>query len=184
MNNKLFEIEILNIHWLENVDEEIDQCAHGQVMVRVGNEIIVDRSIKDYHWTLSAMALHLMRTTESNHNTESLVGDHLIPCCGFHIDHIENENSVYIQGCFSGVNFWVNHKKSNIELTTINGTEILISKEQYTYEIMKFVDEVKAFYDSSKPKLVPEQEYDRIGIEKFWKEWDRLRNLINKKMRQ
>jgi hypothetical protein len=33
MQDKQFEIELLDIHWLEETPEEIDLCAHGQVRV-------------------------------------------------------------------------------------------------------------------------------------------------------
>src|SRR5690554_7797578 len=95
MEDKQFEIELLDIHWLEDTPEEIDLCAHGQVKVIIGNEIIVDRREKQNHWTLSAMAVHLLRTVDSNHNHENLVGEHLIPCCGHHIDHLENSTEVH-----------------------------------------------------------------------------------------
>jgi len=50
----------LDVHWLENIDEEIDLCVHGQVKVKVGNEIIVNSPKSEYHWTLSAMAMHCL----------------------------------------------------------------------------------------------------------------------------
>lgn len=62
----------------------------------IGTETIVDKSEqKDMHWTLSAMAMHLLRTLEQDHEPENLVGEHLIPCCGHHIDHLPN-NPMFI----------------------------------------------------------------------------------------
>lgn len=181
MTNKQFEIEILDIHWLENTPEEIDLCAHGQVKVRIGNEIIVDNKEKENHWTLSAMSIHLLRTIENNHYSENFVGEHLIPCCGHHIDHLENDNDVHIQGCFNGINYWVEHDKQNVKLTTEKKTEIVISKNEYEDEIKNFVDKVEEFYEIRSPKQLPEDEYDRTGYEMMWKEWKRRRIELEKK---
>lgn len=181
MKNKQFEIEILDIHWLENTPEEIDLCAHGQVKVRIGNEIIADKKENENHWTLSAMSIHLLRTIENNHNSENLVGEHLIPCCGHHIDHLENNNDVHIQGCFTGINYWVEHNQQNVKLTTETKTEIVIPKNEYDDEIKNFVDKVEEFYKISSPKQLPEDEYDRTGYEMMWKEWKRRRTELKKK---
>jgi|SRR5690625_1091117 len=181
MQDKQFEIELLDIHWLDDTPEEIDLCAHGQVKVRISNEIIVDRREKKNHWTLSAMAVHLLRTIENNHDPQNLVGEHLIPCCGHHIDHLENNTDVYIQGCLTGINYWVKHIDENIELKTESNTEILISRDEYKNQVINFVDKVEEFYKSSKPKQMPEDQYDRIGYEKMWNEWRRRRTQADKK---
>ncbi len=181
MQDKQFEIEILDIHWLEDTSEEIDLCAHGQVNVRIGNEIIVDRREKENHWTLSAMSVHLLRTVENNHNPENLVGEHLIPVCGHHIDHLENSKEVHIQGCFTGINYWVQHIDQNIKLTTESKIEIVIPINEYKSEIKNFVDKVEEFYNLSKPKQMPTNNYDRIGYELMWNEWKRRRKQIDTK---
>lgn len=178
MKNKPFEIELIDIHWLEDTPEEIDLCAHGQVKIKIGNEIIVDKREKGDHWTLSAMAIHLLRTVERNHTPQELVEEHLIPCCGHHIDHLKNEPDVHIQGCFTGVNYWVNHKDGIVELTTESGTTIEFALEDYKDEIKKFVDKVEEFYKQSKPKKLPDEKYDRIGYRMLWKEWKRRRNPL------
>ncbi|OYU95959.1 MAG: hypothetical protein CFE21_05965 [Bacteroidetes bacterium B1(2017)] len=181
MEDKQFKIELLDIHWLENSLEEDDLCAHGQVKVRIGNEIIVDQREKKDHWNLRAMAIHLLRTLENNHTPDTLVGDHLIPCCGHHIDHLENSEEVHIQGCFTGINYWVRHTDQKIKLTTELKTEIEISKNEYESEVKNFVDQVEEFYKLSKPKQLPEDNYDRKGYELFWKEWNRRRMLLDLK---
>ena len=181
MQDKQFDIEILDIHWLENTPEEIDLCAHGHVKVTIGNEIIVDQREKENHWTLSAMAIHLLRTIENNHNSENLVGEHLIPCCGHHIDHLESSTEVHIQGCFTGINYWVKHIDQGIKLTTEAKTEVIISKIEYENVITNFVDKVEDFYKISKPKQMPDDNYDRTGYELMWKEWKRRRAKINTK---
>src|SRR5690554_3575974 len=151
MKDKQFEIELLDIHWLEETPEEIDFCAHGQVKVRIGNEIIVDRREKENHWTLSAMSIHLLRTIDNNHNPENLVGEHLIPCCGHHIDHLENSTEVHIQGCFTRMNYWLQHVDDNIMPTTESKTASAIPKKQYARELINSVDQLEEFYQTSNP---------------------------------
>ena len=35
-----FEIEILDLHWIDNEDNPNDLCARGHVFVKFGNEVI------------------------------------------------------------------------------------------------------------------------------------------------
>ena len=62
MTEKELEIELLSSHWIEFEDDVEDLCSHGQVRVRIGQEIIVDEGEKENFWTTSAMAIHLLRT--------------------------------------------------------------------------------------------------------------------------
>ena len=155
MPKDLFQIEILDLHWLHNMPEELDRCAHGNVRVTIGDEIIVDQQPGDEDWTLSAMALHLLRTLENDHHPESRVGEHLIPHCGFHIDHLEIEGDVYLQGCFEGVNFWIVHEADKIKITSETGVQAQLSVDEYRKEVLKFADEIMSFYERSKPKELP-----------------------------
>lgn len=173
MKKESFKIELLDIHWLKDSDEQTDLCAHGQVKVTVGNEIIVDRQGIENHWTLSAMAMHLLRTLEKNHVKDDVVGEHLIPCCGHHIDHLEEELDVHIQGCFTGVNYWVEHQGDNLYIATENECQIEIEFKEYKTQILNFADEIEQFYKQSKPKILPEDDYDRKGYQMFWQEWNR-----------
>ncbi len=173
------EIKLLSSHWIKFEDDEEDLCAHGQVRVRVGGEIIVDEGKKENFWTTSAMAMHLLRTLEKNHNPEKLVGEHIIPCCGHHIDHLDNEESVHIQGCMTGFNFWVEHNSNKVILTTDNDTKIEMSFDDYKIEVIGFVDKVEDLYKTSKPKKLPEDDYDRKGYELMWEEWRERRQKWN-----
>jgi len=170
-----FHIELLDIHWLKDTPEKIDLCAHGQVKVIIGKETIVEQQEDDIDWTLNAMALHLLRTLESNHLPENLVGEHLIPCCGHHIDHIDGEQTVSIQGCFTGHNWWVRHSSNTIELQTLSNNIVELPFNNYKDEVLKFVDSVKEFYNKSKKKQLPDDDYDRTGYLMFWNEWNNRR---------
>ena len=89
---------------MRNTPEEIDLCAHGQVRITLGDEVIVDKSEK--------------------------------------------------------------------------GNRLSVSAEEYKTEVVDFVNKVEDFYEQSKPKTLPNEDYDRIGYEKFWREWKRRLNEI------
>lgn len=182
MNRKIFKIELKKIHWLENYGDEdnLDLCAHGKVCVTISDEIIADNSSDSNDcWSLTAMALHLLRTLELNHTSESLVGDCLVPGEGHHIDHHQNDPMVHIETVYpmvEGKNWWVIHQDNQVRLLTKSNSETIIPFEDYKYEVLKFVDKVQDFYESSKPKTLPKDEYDKDGYLKLWKEWELRRN--------
>ena len=159
MLQEVFNIDLIKIHWLENFDDPDDRCAHGKVRVKIGDEIVADNTddITDW-WTLSAMALHLLRTLESDHLENAPVAQCLIPGEGHHIGHKENDFAVHIETAYpmvKGCNWWVTHLGNIITLKTENGLSISISFETYKNEIIAFVDKVENFYKRSSPKNLP-----------------------------
>jgi hypothetical protein len=178
-----FKIEIISTHWLENYDDPDDRCVHGKVKVIFGNEIVAENSDDPNDWfTLSAMALHLLRTLETNHTEETPVAQCLVPGDGYHIDHRENQFQVHIETLYPmvyGYNWWVTHIKDKVKLETIIGNISIIPFEIYKKEILNFADKIEEFYKKSSPKNLPEIEYDKIGYLKFWNEWHTRRNNWN-----
>jgi hypothetical protein len=75
-----------------------------------------------------------------------------------------------------GKNWWVIHQDNQVRLLTKSNSETIIPFEDYKYEVLKFVDKVQGFYESSKPKTLPKDEYDKDGYLKLWKEWELRRN--------
>ncbi|MEZ5009298.1 MAG: hypothetical protein R2753_14240 [Chitinophagales bacterium] len=67
------------------------------------------------------------------------------------------------------------HQDNQVKLMTESNSETIIPFEDYKYEILKFVDKVQDFYKLSKPKTLPEDEYDKEGYLKLWKEWELMR---------
>jgi hypothetical protein len=177
-----FKIELKKIHWLANYgdENELDLCAHGKICVIIGNEIVADNSPDSNDWwSLTAMALHLLRTLEMNHTSENPVGDCLVPGEGHHIDHHPNNPIVHIETAYpmvEGKNWWVIHLDKQVKLITESSKEVVIQFVDYKSEILSFVDKVQCFYNTSKPKTLPENEYDKEGYLKLWKEWKLRRN--------
>jgi len=181
MSNINFKIELKKIHWLASYgeDDDLDRCAHGKVTVIIGDEIIADNSEdEDDFWCLSAMAFHLLRTLDMSHTEESKVGDCLVTASGHHIDHHKNDPYVHIETEYCagyGKNWWVIHEEDTIKLETESSKVIGISFNHYKEEVLSFVDKVEAFYKNSKPKILPDDHYDKEGYLKFWKEWNERR---------
>lgn len=178
MNQNKFKIEIVELFWLDGVLSERDLCAHGHLKVTIGDEIVVDKDEKG-GWTVSSTALLLLRTLERNHTKENPVGDDLIPCCGFNFIYEEGMNEVYLMNCPNGHDWEVLHQEELIRLTTQKGTTVQIPFNEYKKEVLSFFDSIDNFYQESKPKELPEDEYDRIGYLQFRKEWTELRNKWN-----
>lgn len=182
MIKKGLTIELKKIHWLENYGDEdnLDLCAHGKVCVTIKEEVVADNSSDPNDWwSLTAMALHLLRTLELNHTPESLVGDCLVPGEGHHIDHHQGNPIVHIETAYpmvEGKNWWVIHEGSEVRLITESNLESVIPFEEYKKEVLVFVDQVEAFYKSSKPKTLPSDDYDKVGYLKLWNEWELRRN--------
>lgn len=174
-----FKICLRKIHWLEFYDDPDDRCAHGKVQIIINDEIVCDNSEDpDDWWSLSAAALHLLRTTQRNHLPSNLVEECLIPSEGHHIDHKEGNPIVHVETAYpmsDGINWWVKHEADKVQLTTASGNSITIGLKEYTDEVFNFADQVEAFFDKSHPKKIPDKDYDRIAYEKFWAEWKSMR---------
>ncbi len=175
MAGQTFKIDLLNIHWLDFIDDPDDRCAHGKIRVTIDDEIVADNTsdLNDW-WTLSAMALHLLRTLGTDHTKDSPVAACLVPGEGHHIDHHENNPVVHIETAYpmvAGRNWWVTHADNNVWLETETGNSISIPFDEYKQQVLSFVDKVEAFYKSSKPKNSPNNKYDRDAYNKFWAEW-------------
>lgn len=172
-----FEIEILQLSWLDNIEESQDRCAHGKVFVRIGDEIICNE--ERGAWTLSSTALYLMRSVNDNYAIGDY-GSQLIPCCGHFFMADENDDEfVIIMGCASGIDWTIEHiNNGKVKHISESGKEGIISKNEYRELVIKFATQVENFYDQSKPKVIPEDEFDRKGYEAFWNEWKKLKREI------
>ena len=179
MTSKNFKIELLKTNWISEKDTQTDLCAHGQMRVNIGNEIVVDQTEND-GWTISATAQLLLRTLERNHSKENPVGDQLIPCCGHFLVFDNDMEEVYIGSCPTGIDWEVTLENEIVTLKTESGTETKVDFENYKSEVLNFVDQVEEFYKNSPEKEIPKDEFDRKGYLQFWKEWNEKRNKWKK----
>lgn len=169
-----FKIEILVIDWYNKEDNTSDRCAHGDLFITIGNEIVIEGN---EWWNLNAAGLHLLRTLFENHTKENKVGDVLIPYEGHHINHLPNSR-VHIEtgGHFDlGKDWWVEHEDNNVLLST-NTQTIKLLWIDYKNEIIKLLNAVEKLFEISKEKDMPDNEYDKEAYLKFWSEWKELKN--------
>lgn len=174
MNSENFEFKLLSLYWLENMNEELDLCAHGKLFVKIGDEIICDENT--FEITVSSTALYLMRTLEENYKKDDYASQ-LLPCCGFNF-FAENENDdfVNIVGCPSGIDWTITHTDNKkIKHVTEKGNEAELEFEIYKQLVLEFADKIEAFYRKSKQKVIVENDYNKIGYSAFWNEWNTLR---------
>ncbi|MEM1205814.1 MAG: hypothetical protein AAGN66_21470 [Acidobacteriota bacterium] len=162
------------MHWLDGMDEEKDLCAHGVVTVAIGGVTLADPA--DGEQCVSAAALHLLRTLESDHTPESPVGEHLVPHCGHGLyEGPTPDADVVIVGCSSGVDWQVVHGEGAVTLRNAGGAEAQVSLASWGDAVCAFSDRVEAFYKSSSPK-VPDDDVEAAGFEAFRREWRRRRD--------
>lgn len=174
MMNDNFELKILDLHWITDTDDPNDLCAHGHLFLQIGNEIVADQNTFDI--TLSATALHLMRTIKNNYKKDDYASQ-LLPCCGHFLIADDKEESVDICGCPSGFDWTIIHTDDNkIKHITDKGEEATIKIEDYKKIVLDFADQVEDFYKSSLPKIILSDDFDRKGYLTFWREWRNLRD--------
>lgn len=173
MENNNFELKLIDLHWLNNFDDNNDLCAHGRVFLKVGNEIVCDENSLDV--TVSATALYLLRSLTENYKKGDY-GSQILPCCGFFTYFDENLRAAF-SGCPVGIDWTITHINDDlIQHTTENGNSTIISKENYKKIVFDFVDKVEEFYNSSLPKILPDDDLEIESYEEIWKEWHTLRN--------
>lgn len=102
MDTTPFEIKILALHWVQYKDDPTDLCAHGQIYVRIADEVIADKKDTGGDWTLSSTALFLLRTLDRDYTPGDFYSQ-LVPHCGFNMFPEKDGKSVTIGGCPSGL---------------------------------------------------------------------------------
>jgi hypothetical protein len=174
MTENKFDIKLFDLHWIEDLDDPTDLCAHGHVFVKIGDEIVADKDSLDV--TVSATALYLMRTLKGNYKKDDYASQ-LLPCCGHFIIADDDNEFVNICGCPSGIDWTIIHTNDNkIKHISDNGQEATIDIEQYKKMVLGFADQVENFYKTSLPKTIPIDDFDKKGYLMFWKEWRNLRD--------
>ena len=180
MNNP-FELKIIRHHWVKDdgINDREDLCSHGVLFIRIGKEILSDENTGS--WCTTAAGLHLMRTLYADYDPGDYAGQ-LIPCCGHFI--IPNVDGIRadVHGCFTGIDWIVNHDEGMVELITESGIKTTIPLEDYKKVILEFANSVETFYGNPKLKVLPEDELEKNGFELFWNEWHSLKVSLFKNL--
>lgn len=162
-----FLIDIVDMYWTSGEkDNSEDLCLHGDVYVKIGDEVVAH----NYSCTISSTALYLLKSLQTNHIPGEALNQ-MLPCCGHTIIPMEEDDTVEISGCPEGIDWYVVHLSGYIKLVTEKGTEAIISYDEYAKIVFNFVDKVEEFYNKSSMKNIPDDDFYRDGYIKFWKEW-------------
>lgn len=169
-----FIIKLSNLCFLGEQDEiQKDLCLHGNAFIQIGNHVLEDG--KENQWTVSAGVLRLLRSIVENHYAKD--EEHLMPCCGHFMIPSDDLQTVTISGCPNGIDFTVLHKGNIVELIT-GQHNVLIPFDEYKNIVLKIVEEVELFYQSSPPKKF-DSDFDKDGYEAFWNEWQSTKEKLN-----
>lgn len=164
----MFTLEILDKYWLPGQPEETDLCLHGEVRVRIGDDVLEDEVC------LSASAINLLRTLTEDRgldpNAQALAGTG-----HFMLMVSENPPRVDISGAPYGIDWFVNHDGDDVIIQLKDGPEVTVPLAEYRAEVLRFCDEAEAFYEASKPKVLPEDKFVVDGYRTMWNEWHRRR---------
>ena len=180
-----FNIEIIRLHWFESnlnsqsdlkkLKEENDLDAQGEILVKIGGNIISEPNLS---LSLSTAGLFLMRTCFENYKPNQY-NNKLIPHCGHSIyPSFNKQYRVNINGCDIGYEWNITHQENIIIHKSLDGYTSKILKNEYFKIIEKFTDKIEKFYKNSKPKEKPKEENEREEFEQFWLEWNELKNKI------
>lgn len=173
MKENCFELQVLDLHWMNDTDNPEDLCAHGHVFVKIGDEIVCDKESLDI--TVSSTALYLMRTLKENYNKDDYPSQ-LLPCCGHFMTVDEENHRVNVFGCGEGIDWTIVHAGHNVEHISPGGQKAIITLDAYRKVVFQFADQVEDFYKSSLPKTIPKDDFDKKGYLAFWEEWRKLRD--------
>jgi hypothetical protein len=164
------------LRWIQDAaDDPKDLCAHGDVEFRIDDDVLLDTKEKDL--TVSAAALHLLRTLSVPHTKAAPVGDHLFPCCGFAMWDVPDQEDVALCGCPSGEDFEVLHQANGagVVVRSVDGREWHVGWPEWRAAVFGFADRVSEFYTACAPKQPSED--DEAGFTKFKAEWERRRGV-------
>jgi hypothetical protein len=169
-------LNISNLHWLgETPDEQRkDQCVHGTVEFRIRNTEFAKSPKFDLN--LPTTGLFLLRTLDSDHSESHSVTDKanlLFAHCGHGIFPSEkSESGFVIVGCNQIADPKVVHRGASVTIKSESGVEEKVDADEWRQAVLKFANQVQAFYDSQPVRLPPEEDYERGAWQLFWKEWD------------
>lgn len=169
-----FVINILDLYWINGEkDNHEDLCLHGDVNVKIGEEIVAD----NYACTVSSTALYLLKTLKLDH----ILGEEnqMLPCCGHFVIPNDIEDTVEISGCGNGIDWSVLHEDGYVKIITESGNVVNVKLDSYKETVFNFADEIENYYKRCKEKKIPTDEFDYNGYMKFWREWHNRRNDEN-----
>jgi hypothetical protein len=177
----MIELSPFNVSWIDGkTDDPEDMCAHGGVLLKIDDKTIVGEDDGD-EWSVSATALHLLRTLENNHTESEPLFGHIIECCGFSMYAMEGSEDVVLCGCPNGIDFEVIHDANKVQIN-YNKEFYLLDRIDWYKAVIHFSNEVKKIYIQSSPKK-PWDEVSEQGFNCFMAEWERRHLAASKNLK-
>ncbi len=169
-----FTLEIIRQHWEfdDGFDDPDDLCSHGELYLKIGNELLADQS--EGSFCLTATGLHLLRTLYNDYQPGEYKNQ-LIPCCGKILTLVKGKYPLHITGCPNGIDLSLKHKNKTVILKTAKGTTAQVSLMQYGKLVFDFVLKVEKFYGRPELKNLPKDPKQRKAFVLFWQEWQHLK---------
>lgn len=160
-------LQATKLRWLSDAD----QCAHGDVELRIDDVQFVSADTAGDEITLTAAGLYLLRTLDSDHDLgDALVdGNQLFPHCGFFVTD-EGHDGCRIIGCQTGADLSVATREDTVALSR-DGRTATVPSAQWRSAVLGFVHQVEAFYAQSRPRAEIDDTFERAGWQAFWREW-------------
>ena len=132
-------LEPTRLHWIKDdgLDDPCELCAHAPVRFEIDGASVVSPANGDV--AVSAAAIYLLRTLESNHTPSSPVGEHLFPCCG-HAMYDTGDDEVFIMNCPKGSNVDVQHEGDSVQINTKDGRIFIVPCDEWRIAVYAFSD--------------------------------------------
>lgn len=163
----MFSIILKNSYWVNHrLDDPYDLCLHGDVIVTIGEQQIVENNC-----TVSATALFLLKSLTENHIINE--SNQMLPCCGHSYWPNKSNDTVEITGCSNGYDWTIMSTKSHVEIVTAEGTKTTLTLNDYAAIVYAFANQVQDAYEKALPKHIPKNDIEKIGYVAFWNEWSR-----------
>jgi len=169
----MVKLKVKNLHWITEEETERDLCAHGFVILKIGNRIVSDKETGE--WAVNVAAFNLLKTVLANYDGDDTT--QLIPCCGHDFILWDKTDEIVFFGCNNGIDWKIAHRDKKIIHIFDDNTEIETEIKEWAEKIADFSDEVMAFYQHSKDK-VP-HDHDKKAFERFMQDWKNLRFSIS-----
>lgn len=166
----LFAIGVAELCWLDGQPEETDLCAHGIVRIRLGESAL------EGEVSMSAAALHLLRTVRDDHEPDEMAK--LFPTDGFcwTPSGAATPYPIYLGGCPNGgFDGTVTHEGNAVRIALEGLPEVRVPLEAYRAEVFRFADAVEGLFAAGKPKII-QDDLDKLWYPAFWEEWRGHRN--------
>jgi hypothetical protein len=172
----MIELKAINLHWISEEETERDLCAHGQVLLKIGDRLVSDEKAGD--WTVSGAAYNLLTTLQYDYINGSSY--QWIPCCGHDLFFDEETEHITVLGCPYGIEWKITCQNNKVIHTFFDGEIIETDRVDWARAIGAFSDQVMNFYQESKTKEPREE--DREVYKRFIEEWQEKREEVGRLM--